>query len=263
MSRWIIIFAIILICWKPTIGLAEHTDDWKQLDVITDQALQLVKHQKYEDAKKLLSYFSKQFSKVNIHEKSFSMDEIRIINATYEEAQMALDSESLSLEERIQVVTKFRLVVDAVNSEYQPLWTEMETSVMTTFQTMKEAVGTGDNQTFEQQLTIFLGKYEIIYPSVRLDLESTQSQLIDTYVTFLDESRKQMMVHESRMDHMQVMENELTLMFKQMKKDDADPSLIWVMISTGSIIILTLSYVGWRKYKGDKEKQASKRRLND
>ncbi len=263
MSRWILIFVFILICLKPTTGLAEHTDDWKQLDLITDQALQLVKSQKYEDAKKLISYFSDQFLKVNIHDKSYSMDEIKVIHSTLNEAQMALDSSTMSLEERVQVLTKFRLVVDAINSEYQPLWTEMENSVMATFQTMKEAVGTGDNQTFEHQLNIFLGKYEIIYPSVRLDLETTQSQLIDNYVTFLDESRKQIMVHESRMEHMQVMEDELTRMFKQMKEDDADPSLIWVMISTGSIIILTLSYVGWRKYKGDKEKQASKRRLND
>lgn len=38
-----------------------------------------------------------------------------------------------------------------------------------------------------------------------------------------------------------------------MDEDEADPSLWWVIISTGSIIIATLSYVGWRKYNGDKE----------
>ena len=38
------------------------------------------------------------------------------------------------------------------------------------------------------------------------------------------------------------------------KKDEADPSLIWVIISTGGMIVLTLSYVGWRKYRGEKEK---------
>ena len=46
---------------------------------------------------------------------------------------------------------------------------------------------------------------------------------------------------------------DLKTIFENMEEDEADPSLWWVIISTGSIIILTLSYVGWKKYKGDKE----------
>ncbi|MBM7661269.1 sporulation protein YpjB [Bacillus mesophilus] len=263
MSRWIVIFIAVLVFMTPSNGLADHTDNWEKLDIITDQALQLVKHQKYDDAQKLLSYFSDQFSKVIIHENSFTMDEIRVITASYEEAELALTSESLSHEECIKAVTKFRLVVDAVKSEHQPLWTEMETSVMATFHTLKEAVNSGDSQVFQHELNSFLGKYDIIYPSVRLDLDTQQSEKINAYVTYMDESRDELLLHDSRMEHMQVMEEELIRMFKQMKEDDADPSLIWVMISTGSIIIVTLSYVAWRKYKGDKEKQASRKRLND
>ncbi|WP_456278561.1 sporulation protein YpjB [Bacillus sp. AK128] len=263
MSRWMIIFTLILVFMKPSIGLADHTDNWEQLDVITDQALQLVKHQKYDDAQKLLSYFSNQFSKVTIHEHSFTMDEIRVITTSYEEARGSLASDETTPEERIKAVTKFRLVVDAVKSEHQPLWTEMETSVMTTFHSLKEAVNIGDDQVFQNELNSFLGKYDMIYPSVRLDLDAEQSAKINAYVTYMDESRNELLEHESRVEHMQVMEEELVRMFKQMKEDDADPSLIWVMISTGSIIIVTLSYVAWRKYKGDKERKESRRRLND
>lgn len=45
-----------------------------------------------------------------------------------------------------------------------------------------------------------------------------------------------------------------------MEDDEADPSLWWVIISTGSIIIMTLSYVGWRKYQGDKELRKNRSR---
>ncbi|MBM6619843.1 sporulation protein YpjB [Bacillus suaedaesalsae] len=265
--RWIIVLTIVLLCVKPLFGYSDHTsqhtDNWKKLDSISDQALQLVKHQKYEEAKKLLSYFSDKFSNEIIQEKSFSMDEIRLITTTYEDAKLALTSTSASHEERVQAVTKFRLVVDAVNSEYQPLWAEMEYSVMTTFQSMKESVKIQDNEAFQIRLNQFITKYEVIHPSILLDLEVTQSEKIDSFVTFLDEYRDEFLKNDSRMEHMETMEEELIKMFKQMKEDDADPSLIWVMISTGSIIVLTLSYVGWRKYKGDKEKQAAKRRLND
>ena len=47
-----------------------------------------------------------------------------------------------------------------------------------------------------------------------------------------------------------------------MDEDEADPSLWWVIISTGSIIILTLSYVGWRKYQGEKEIRKPRTRVH-
>ena len=50
------------------------------------------------------------------------------------------------------------------------------------------------------------------------------------------------------------MKRKLQTIFEGLTEDEADPSLWWVIISTGSIIILTLSYVGWRKYKGERER---------
>lgn len=267
MRRWIIVLSIVLFSLKPLIGYSEHTskhtDEWEKLDNITDQALQLVKHEKYEEAKKLLTYFSDKFENSILQEKRFSMDEIRLITTTYEEAEKALTLAAASHENRIQAVTKFRLVVDSVNSEYQPLWAQMENSVMTTFQSMKESVKLADDDSFQIYLDQFLTKYETIQPSIMLDLEPQESQKIASYISFLEKYRDEFISNDSRMGHMQSLEDELIKMFKQMKEDDADPSLIWVMISTGSIIIVTLSYVGWRKYKGDKEKEAAKRRLND
>jgi sporulation protein YpjB len=263
MKKWIILITFCFLLIVPTEGYSNHANDWSDLDQITDQALQLVKQQKYEEARKLLIYFSDQFSKILGHSSTFTMDELRIITATYEEASLALNTVTLSHEERVQAMTKFRLVVDAIESEHQPLWAEMEHSVMTTFQSLKEAVDEGNSQHFQHQLNAFLGKYDVIYPSVKLDLTVEDSERIDSYVMFLDQYRKEILLNDSRMEHMKVIEDELTRMFKQMKKDDADPSLIWVMISTGSVIILTLTYVGWRKYKGDKEKRGSRKRLND
>ena len=56
---------------------------------------------------------------------------------------------------------------------------------------------------------------------------------------------------------------DLKNIFENMEEDEADPSLWWVIISTGSIIILTLSYVGWKKYKGDKEAKKSPEKQDD
>ena len=39
------------------------------------------------------------------------------------------------------------------------------------------------------------------------------------------------------------------------KKDEIAPSLIWFMTITGGLILFTLTYVGWRKYKGERKRK--------
>ncbi len=64
------------------------------------------------------------------------------------------------------------------------------------------------------------------------------------------------------MSELTSLETDLEKLFENKKEDEADPSLWWVIISTGSIIVSTLSYVGWRKYKGQDEEKKSERQKN-
>ncbi|MDI5789376.1 sporulation protein YpjB [Bacillus licheniformis] len=49
--------------------------------------------------------------------------------------------------------------------------------------------------------------------------------------------------------------------FDQVEEDDADPSLLWVILTTGSIILSTLTYVGFRKYKAEEDRRRKEKRL--
>ena len=66
------------------------------------------------------------------------MDELRIITVAHNEALMTIKIEVRD-SEKINSVTKFRLVMDAVKSTHQPLWTEMEDQMMNTFRQTKDA----------------------------------------------------------------------------------------------------------------------------
>ena len=78
---------------------------------------------------------------------------------------------------------------------------------------------------------------------------------MDARIEFIDKYRPEILAENVSHMELEALEAELQLLFDEMTEDEADPSLWWVIISTGSIIILTLSYVGWRKYKGDQEKE--------
>ncbi|AYV66854.1 MULTISPECIES: sporulation protein YpjB [Niallia] len=269
MKAKLVMLLMILILLLP-ISFSVYADqktpakELDELDTLSDEVLQLVRSERYEDAKKILDYFSNQFSSVSVNGSPFTVDERRILTGTHDEAVEAITNQSIKNDERINSVTKFRLAVDAVSSGEQPLWTQMEEPVMSTYREMKDAILLDDKEKFDEKLDSFLSLYQIIYPSLKLDVSAAQFQELNSLVEFMNTYRLQVFNQQGDLEEVTQLESELQDVFNQLYEDEADPSLWWVIISTGSIIILTLSYVGWRKYLGDKaEKRKTKQKRDN
>ncbi|PLR77154.1 sporulation protein YpjB [Bacillus sp. V3-13] len=259
-AKFVILFLAVLLLAPISTVYSEQPPPLDKLDSLADQALQMIKLQRYDDAGKLLEYFSEEFLAFNASERLFSMDELRIITVAHNEAVKAAGNGELNHEERLNRVTKFRLVVDAVTSTHQPLWTEMEGPIMTVFHDMKDAADKGDNEKFHLTLNSFLSLYEVIYPSIKLDVAPERVQKLNTLVQYIDHYRPQVLAASSSQEELNALETDLESLFDEMTEDDADPSLWWVIISTGSIIIITLSYAGWRKYVGAQKPERNRSR---
>lgn len=235
-----------------------------KLDQIADEALQMVKLSRYSEAERLLEYFSDQFLTITVRERLFSMDELRIVTVSYQDALEAVANSELSHDERVNKATQLRLVTDAIVSTHEPLWTGLEGQMLSILYDMKEAVMDGETESFHFQLNAFLSVYEVIYPSLKIDVPMETMQQLDTRISYIDQYRPQLLANMDGQRELEVLEADLKYVFSRTSEDEADPSLWWVIISTGSIIIVTLSYVGWRKYRGDKRKEKSRsNRLND
>lgn len=260
MKKWIavLIFGLVLIYFKPV--LAEETYDWELLNEISDTALQLAKQERFNESAQLLDYFATKFEEIPIDREYISLDHFRMITNNHKNAQNVLNNESLSSDEKVRSLMKFRLVVDAMVSEHQPLWGSMESSIMETFSQMKSDVQEDDKQSFQHDWNQFLALYEMIYPSIQVDLDMQRVKQMDTYISVVEDRLFQEIPVTSRVKQLTLMEEELKALFERAKEDEADPSLLWVMISTGSVIIMSLIYAGWRKYRGEKEKKAKAKR---
>lgn len=254
-----IIFSMLLINGKP--AFADESYDWKSLNKIADTALQLAKQERFSESAQLLEYFAVKFEEIPIDRQVLSLDHYRTLSSTHQNAQELLLDEKVSANEKVRSLTKFRLVVDAMVSEHQPLWSSMEASIMETFSQMKSDVQEGDNQSFQHDFNEFLALYEVIYPSIQVDLDIQRIKRMDEHISVVENQLFHEIPETSQEKQLAVMEDELKAIFERVKEDEADPSLLWVMISTGSVIMLALSYSGWKKYRGEKEK-LSKREKN-
>ena len=203
--------------------------EWDKLDQISDEALQLTKNARLQEAKQLLEYFEQQFTlfREDIH----SMDVIYVLTATHEEALKAVSASSVPMEQRVNQLTQFRLAVDAVQAKHQPLWKEMKFAVMSAFEKMKQAMEQEDEQSFQQAFHQFLQRYQLIEPSVKINADREHVQRVSAHISLLEAPAFQQLHATERMKELRQMEEDLQALFADGKKEAALPSLWWVMTS--------------------------------
>lgn len=257
----ILFFLIMNLTLHSAIGQSSSSLD--KLDILSDKALEMTKLGRYADSETMLTEFSDLFLKVTVSESIFNMDELRIITVAHSEALGVIQDDAIPADQKVNSVTKFRLVIDAVKSTHQPLWTDMKSPIMETFGQTKQAVIKKDVNKLEEELSILLSQYDMIYPSLKVDLPVNKLQKLDARVHYIDEYRNDLITDPVAMTELNALQTDLSSIFDDMEESEADPSLWWVIISTGSIIIMTLSYVGWKKYKGGNEEIKTRKKLDE
>ncbi|OHR74567.1 hypothetical protein HMPREF3291_17485 [Bacillus sp. HMSC76G11] len=257
-----VVMIVVLPYWALADHQAEHTDKWDDLNKLTDTALQLSKQNRFEESRKLIDYFQREFEESVKGDGGISATDIRTISASQQTAAKMLQENGITHDEKVRALIQLRLVVDAAASEHQPLWSSMEEPVMSAFSQVKGDVESGDHQSFQQNWAEFVSLYETVYPSMMMDLDSEQLKRMDAHRSVVEDAIFTQIPVESQVNQLALMEEELQDLFNRVKEDEADPSLWWVMISTGSIIFMSLTYTGWRKYRGEKEKMNRERDMN-
>ncbi|MCR2820226.1 sporulation protein YpjB [Lederbergia panacisoli] len=257
-----IILLVLCILFSGFSVQAESKSSMTELDQLADEALQLTRFGRFEEAKKIVERFGLLFSEKGVLERQFTMDELRVVTAAHHEALKALTSIDLNENDRVKKVTAFRLATDAIISKYQPLWSEMERPIMNAFEDVKSAALEGDENLYNSQLNEFLSTYSVIQPSIKIDVSVEKVQKLDSRIAFVDKYRTSFS-EQKWMKELEGLEADLKKLFSDVNKDDTDPSIWWVMIMTGGIIISTLSYVSWRKYRGQKMLKQKRKDPND
>ncbi|WP_346207375.1 sporulation protein YpjB [Caldifermentibacillus hisashii] len=250
MKQLVILLTLFTFLIGPVNGVqaVENGSDLNTLDMLANEALQLSKAQRYEETQKVL----KNIGEILEHTNDISADEKRILQVSHHESVRTIENGTFTNEEIVNRLTKFRLVVDAVITDYEPLWTNMESSVLTAFQSVKEKIEQKDYQHFHEEFNRFLSVYDIVYPSIMLDVPVEKVQKVDAQLQYWEQYSNKLLNSDDGLEAIETLQKDLQSLFENAEEDEADLSLWWVIISTGGIIILTLSYVGWKKYKAER-----------
>lgn len=254
MRRRTILFLVIIFIFIPVSTGFAKTEQLATLDSLADNALQLVKVGRIDDAKKVVEQIGAILQEDD-DVGSVSADEWRMIHLTYREVSEMFAQDEVAIEPLQENLTKFRLVVDAAMTDYDPLWLGMESFVSDTVEAAIAAYHSGDQVEFKNQLNTFFHIYDLLYPSIVIDVPVEKVQRVDAYVQYVKTNTDYLLTNDEAVVELVALEEEVRSLFDDTEEDEADPSLWWVIITTGGIIVATLSYAGFRKYIGEKEKK--------
>ncbi len=247
--------AIILVCCINLFVLhsilAASPSSIKKLDDLADQTLQFTILGRFEDAQHILDLFGKNFSDITKDRNALTEVEIHEIQAAQQKAIKVFDSENFEKNSASDKVTSFRLAVDAVQKEGAPLWTKMREPILETLSKAEAAIQASDTDTFDELITQMVNQFEVIAPSMKIDVKSATANALEREVKFINDYRDQVFSDRNSNKEITKLKADLEAIFREMEHVRSEPSIWWVIATTGSIIMATLSYVGWRKYKAE------------
>lgn len=255
-ARIVIFVMAIIILIAPNYGIAEEIDHLNKLESLSSRALQFTNQGKYTAAKQILSSASVHFLNKSLTENTYSVSELHVLTRSYETASNALASPTLSHEQRVDQVLQFHLAANAVKADRQPIWLEMEGKVLAAFSEVEKAVAGENSKILHHNLNQFFYAYDILYPALLIDHTREKTMKMDAHIEYLERNRNT--ANQLSGQQIAVIKSDLKSLFN-LEEDETDPSLLWVMISTSGFILLSLTYVGWKKYKAEKENKRKSR----
>jgi sporulation protein YpjB len=244
---------ITLLVW-PINGHAKSQDEdpWAHLTSLATEVTDTVDNGDYEGALTFLGAFSKEWGKV-AKEQPLSDIQVRTLTASLYSLQKELQVQADPVQLKRSSVS-FRLAVDAISSEGVPLWQSMGDQVIQSFNAVKKDVQSGNDAKFQVDLNSFLDLYQMVYPSMAIDVTSEALKNLDSGV---DELANQRMtyVQNAKVEKGQLhaLGGDLGTIFAQKAatvNGGIGSSLDSMIFLIGSLIVLTLIYVSWRKYNG-------------
>lgn len=233
-----------------------------QETTLIEKSLSLVQDGDYVHGANLLEQLESNYMASAKKNKKLTPKELETISVTFQNALVSLKNDAIDPQEKVADVLGLRLLIDADQTTMQPMWKQMKNSVMTPLKNMDSAYKKGNSEAYEIQLNQFLQQFEIIYPSLLVDLPYDEVKKINSLVSFLDDYRinkESIPAFQQKIDETQ---SELLFIFGQ-GSSIIPPASFWTIFTTIGIIVGTLSYVGWRKYKGDQKKKKKRREHND
>ncbi|GGH78910.1 sporulation protein YpjB [Pullulanibacillus pueri] len=253
---WVILIICILLL---TLGLGNTVHGKEQVPQSLDSLVPLsnkiyefINDQEYNAAKESLKQFEKKLNTLTNNEQA-SLDPtvIRTVTTSEEQLKIMLGVDEKNNQELHQAALELRLVIDALGSDGEPLWKSLKKPLFSAFNKVKQDAANKNDQSYQYDLNQFVDLYQTIYPALVVDISPMKLGQIDQAVTKLVEARTTTTqdVKKNKKQLQEVSKDLNRLFDSKLTTIVLTGPMLWAIV-LGSVVVITLFYVIWRKYRG-------------
>jgi sporulation protein YpjB len=259
----VFVLALIFIFPNQSIGVADQSEHllndkhakWQKLNELAEESLLFAKKQEFGASKKSLNELAAQFINIEIGDYVNRIEQAQILLDTIVQAKEALNPLQPNKEQVEQKILRMRLALDAVSHKKQPLWISYYPTMAKTINELMFTIENNERDRFYHLLNQLSGQFEMVRPAMIIShppgvVEKTESQL--SYM--LSNKGELWKSKDQAMQMLKGFERQIKISFFQ-KVDNSLQAFLFIILGIGTLICSVLSYVAWRKYKGEKEKK--------
>lgn len=231
----------------------ERYHAWNKLNGLAEQVLDLAQKNQFEASKKQLNQLSSYFLSLKTGEYLERLEQVQVLTQTIVQAEETLNKVSPNPEEIKYRLLKLRLVIDAVGHKRQPLWLNYYPTIVQTMDELSVSLQEENRDAFYHHINQLANHYEFIRPAMVISHDAQTVAKMDSKIKFLMDKRSELWHDQNkRLAFIEGMEEDWKRIFYQVHEEQS-MSFIYLMIGMGTLICSVLTYVAWRKYKGEKE----------
>ncbi|MDC3413037.1 sporulation protein YpjB [Aquibacillus sp. 3ASR75-11] len=222
---------------------AEHKD----IRSTIFQYLRLIEDKRYDAAVKILTKHKDKI--VNVENNKENNEENQTLSLLYEQNRQQLNASPVNEQQLYQSAVSLTLVLDAVTSDgVSPVWKNWQSELTNKL----SAIVNDTDQISQTKVDEVITYWEIISPVLVVTLNDVEyEQIASVYQQLQTNSNKvsQTAVKEA------FRQTKLLDVTSSVTTEKESSTFVMVLFIVGGFITLTLSYVGWKKYKGNKNKK--------
>jgi sporulation protein YpjB len=255
----VLILTVIFVILQQNTGLADHKPkhreekqvEWQQLNKLAEESLYLTNKQEFAASRKLISDLATRFLALETGKYLERLDQAHILLETILQAKEALNQVDPLKGQAVQKVLKMRLALDAVSHKKQPLWINYYPTVAKDIDQLRFALEQDKRDLFYRTINSLSAHFEMVRPALIISHPQEVVVQLESQMRYINDHKSELWNNK---DQSVQMINQIDRQFKIaffQEVDNSIQSFLLIILGIGTLIGSVLSYVAWRKYKGE------------
>ncbi len=251
---WIILLSIFLLVYfyMPYVLASQSTGNLETLQNLTQKLYKSISEKDYEKSKLMIEEISLIIPQV-AYDDLTSIEGIEVISFTVIQTKRSLAALEPKYELIYNYTNQLYLAIDALGHQGQPLWHRYHSIIGQDIGHIRDSLDSKEANSIQSAMQNFNFHYQLIKPAATVDYKHSDIEKIDSLIKALlnqtDIQHKEQIINQLDKDMQQ-------LFFGSDKEtlgnDVITPSIMLkASLGMGLIIFIALSYVTWRKFRGD------------